>query len=143
MKVFISSTYKDLIEYRAAAIRAVEGTNYQAGKMEVFCARPDDPLVACLKEVEQSHLFIGIYALHYGFTPDGANISITEMEYLHARELGKEIYCFILDEENQPWLKKLIDDEPGKSKLQDFKKRIQKVHVCNYFTTADNLGAKV
>ncbi|MCK7480955.1 MAG: DUF4062 domain-containing protein [Candidatus Moduliflexus flocculans] len=39
MKVFISSTYKDFIEYRAAAIRAVEGTNYQASKMEVFGAR--------------------------------------------------------------------------------------------------------
>ncbi len=44
MKVFISSTYKDLIDYRAAAIRAVEGTNYQASKMEVFGARPDEPL---------------------------------------------------------------------------------------------------
>ncbi len=89
MKVFISSTYKDLIDYRAAAIRAVEGTNYQASKMEVFGARPDEPLDACLKEVEESELFIGIYALRYGFIPEGADISITEMEYLHAKKLGK------------------------------------------------------
>src|SRR6185295_14509576 len=126
MKVFISSTYKDLIEYRAAAIRAVEGTSYQAVKMEVFGARPDEPLGACLKEVEASDLFVGIYALRYGFNPDGAETSITEMEYVHAKKLGKEIYCFLLDEENQPWLKKWIDGEPGKSKLEDFKKRIQK-----------------
>ncbi len=86
MKVFISSTYKDLIDYRAAAIRAVEGTNYQASKMEVFGARPDEPLDACLKEVEESDLFIGIYALRYGYIPEGADISITEMEYLHAQE---------------------------------------------------------
>lgn len=143
MKVFISSTYKDLIEYRAASIRAVEGTNYQASKMEVFGARPDEPLDACLKEVEESELFIGIYALRYGFIPEGAEVSITEMEYLHAKKLGKPIYCFLLDEENQPWLKKWIEGEPGKAKLENFKKRIQKVHVCDYFTTPDDLRAKV
>ncbi len=143
MKVFVSSTYKDLVEYRAAAIRAVEGTNYQASKMEVFGARPDEPLDACLKEVEESELFIGIYALRYGFIPEGADISITEMEYVHAKKLGKTIYCFLLDEENQPWLKKWIEGEPGKSKLENFKQRIQKVHVCDYFTTPDDLRAKV
>ena len=87
MKVFISSTYKDLIDYRIAAIRAVEGTNYQASKMEVFGARPDEPSNGCLKEVEKSDLFIGIYALRYGFVAEGADISITEMEYVHARKL--------------------------------------------------------
>ena len=51
MKVFTSSTYKDLIEYRAAAIEAVEGTSYQAVKMEVFGARSEEPLKACLEEI--------------------------------------------------------------------------------------------
>jgi hypothetical protein len=106
MKVFISSTYKDLKEYRSSAIHAVEGTNYQAGKMEVFGARSNEPTKACLKEVEESGIFIGLYALRYGFVPDDSDISITEMEYAHAEKLGKEIYCFLLDDESQPWLKK-------------------------------------
>src|SRR6185503_19897171 len=130
MKVFISSTYKDLIDYRAAAIRAVEGTNYQASKMEVFGARPDEPLDACLKEVEKSDLFIGIYALRYGFVIEGADVSITEREYIHASELGRPIYCFLLDVENQPWLTRWNEGEPGKTKLENFKKRIQKQQVC-------------
>jgi len=79
-----------------------------------------------LKEVEESDLFIGIYALRYGIVSDGEEISITEMEYLHAKILGKPIYCFLLDEENQPWLKKWIEGEPGESRLKDFKKQIQK-----------------
>jgi hypothetical protein len=74
MKVFISSTYKDLIEYRAAAIRAVEGTNYQASKMEVFGARSDEPLNACLKEVEESDFFLGIYTHRYGYVPVGRRL---------------------------------------------------------------------
>ena len=143
MIVFISSTYKDLIDYRAAAIRAVEGTSYQAVKMEVFGARSEEPLDACLKEIEQSNLFIGIYAFRYGFIPEGTDISITEMEYLHAKKIGKPIYCFLLDEEKQPWLKKWIEGEPGESRLRDFKKRIQKDHICAFFTTPDDLGMKV
>jgi tetratricopeptide (TPR) repeat protein len=143
MKVFISSTYKDLIEYRAAAIRAVEGTNYQASKMEVFGARPDEPLDACLKEVEESDFFLGIYAHRYGYVPANSEISITEMEYVHARKLGKTIYCFVIDEENQPWLPKFIEGEPGASKLKDFKRRIQTDHVCAFFTSAEDLGMKV
>lgn len=143
MKVFISSTYKDLIDYRAAAIRAVEGTNYQASKMEVFGARPDEPLDACLKEVEESDFFLGIYAHRYGYIPAGSEISITEMEYVHARKLGKTIYCFVIDEENQPWLPKFMEGEPGASKLKDFKRRIQTDHVCAFFTSAEDLGMKV
>jgi len=143
MKVFISSTYKDLTDYRKAAIRAVEGTNYQTGKMEVFGARSEEPVEACLKEVEQSEIFIGIYALRYGHIPDGSDISITEMEYAHAKKLGKEIYCFLLDDENQPWLKKWIEGDPGKSKLESLKQRVQKHHTCEYFTNPDDLRAKV
>jgi len=143
MKVFISSTYEDLINYRAAAIEAVEGTSYQALKMEVFGARPDGPKEACLKEIEQSNLFIGIYAHRYGYVPDGGEISITEMEYLHAKKLDKPIYCFVVDEDNQPWLPKWIEDKPGKSKLQDFKNRIQTNHIVAFFTTPDDLGKKV
>jgi len=143
MKVFISSTYKDLIDYRAAAIEAVEGTSYQAVKMEVFGARSDEPLKACLQEIEQSDLFVGIYAHRYGYVPDDSDISITEMEYLHAKKLSKPIYCFVIDDENQPWLPKWIDDEPGKSKLKDFKSRVQTDHIVSFFTTPDDLGMKV
>jgi len=143
MKVFISSTYKDLIEHRAAAIRAVEGTNYQASKMEVFGARPDEPLEACLKEVAESDFFLGIYAHRYGYIPAGSEISITEMEYAHARKLGKTIYCFVIDEDNQPWLPKFIEGEPGASKLKDFKKGIQTDHDCAVFTSPEDLGMKV
>ena len=63
MKVFISSTYKDLIDYRVAAIRAVEGTNYQASKRKSLACDPDEPSWnARLKEVEESDFFLGIYA---------------------------------------------------------------------------------
>src|SRR6185503_10332724 len=36
-----------------------------------------------------------------------------------------------------------IEGEPGKTKLGDFKKRIQQQHACDYFTTPDDLRARV
>ena len=113
MKVFISSTYKDLIDYRAAAIRAVEGTNYQASKMEVFGARPDEPLDACLKEVEESDLFIGIYAHRYGYIPEGSDISITEMEYIHAKKLGNPFIVLLSMKKTNPGFQNGSKTNPG------------------------------
>ncbi|MBL0345233.1 hypothetical protein [Candidatus Villigracilis affinis] len=55
-------------------------------------------------------------------------ISITDMEYgftAQRCELRQEQYFFVIDEENQPWLPKFMEGEPGASKLKDFKRRIQ------------------
>ena len=36
MKIFLSSTYADLIEYRQAAAEALERLDQQVGRMEIF-----------------------------------------------------------------------------------------------------------
>jgi hypothetical protein len=41
------------------------------------------------------------------------------------------------------WLPKWIEEEPGKSKLKNFKKRIQTNHIVAFFTAPDDLGMKV
>jgi hypothetical protein len=61
MKVFLSSTKKDLIEHRKAAHDALEQLSLHVIWMEAFGARPIDSTTACLNEVEESNLFVGIY----------------------------------------------------------------------------------
>jgi hypothetical protein len=77
MKVFISSTYTDLVLYREAVVDAVERLGHQAGKMEVFGARPVGAQEVCRKEREECDLFIGVYAHRYGFVPPDSQASIT------------------------------------------------------------------
>ncbi len=60
MKVFLSSTYIDLIEHRKAAHVALEQLGLHVIGMESFGARPEDSTTACLKEVKESDLFVGI-----------------------------------------------------------------------------------
>ena len=78
MKVFISSTYKDLVNHRALVSEAVERLGEQGVRMEVFGARTGEPTKACVKEVEECDLFVGIYAYRYGYVPKGSEFSINK-----------------------------------------------------------------
>jgi len=67
MKVFISSTYDDLKDHRKAAHDELERLGLHVIWMEAFGARPMESTEACLKEIEECDLFVGIYAHRYGY----------------------------------------------------------------------------
>lgn len=142
MRIFLSSTYIDLVAYRAAAARALEQLGQQVGRMEVFGARPNEPVEACLGEIDKCSIFVGIYAHRYGFTPAGSQDSITEQEFNHARHRGKQVFCFIADE-SHPWPPQFVDNGIARERLQEFKKHIRDYYVVSTFTTEDNLASHV
>lgn len=142
MKIFLSSTYKDLIGHREVAARAIERLGQQGIRMEVFGARPVEATNACLEEIADCDALIGIYAHRYGYVPCGQLKSITEQEYDFAMENNKPTFCFIVDED-YPWPPKFIEAEPGRQQLQAFLKRIQATVVTEIFTNPDDLAFKV
>jgi hypothetical protein len=142
MKTFLSSTYVDLANHRKAAAEAVERLGHQVGHMEVFGARPEEPSDVCLSEIDECDLFVGIYAHRYGYVPDGSHLSITESEFDHARKNNKPAFCFLVDEDH-PWPPKMIEKEPGRSKLSNFKAKIGSRLARDTFTTPDDLAYKV
>ena len=75
MKVFLSSTFKDLASYRKVTTEALERLGSQIDRMEIFGARADDATQASLKDLEESDLFVGIYAHRYGYIPIGSTSS--------------------------------------------------------------------
>lgn len=143
MKVFLSSTYLDLIEHRKAATESLERLGHQVGRMEIFGAQPEEPTKVCYLEVEACDLFVGLYAHRYGNIPSaGSSLSITELEFQRARKHNKPIFCFLVDE-NHPWPPKMIEEEPGKSKLRAFKARISDTLVRDSFTTPEDLAFRI
>jgi hypothetical protein len=142
MKVFISSTYRDLVDHRRAVADAVERLGLQLERMESFGARPEEPLHACLAEVEDSELFVGIYAHRYGYIPVDATVSITEVEFEHALAHRRPTFCFFLDD-SYPWPDEFVEKEPGRTKLATFRDRVQKLVVRDLFTTPEVLGSRV
>lgn len=142
MKIFLSSTCVDLIEYRQAAIKVLEQLGNQVVRMENFGARPVEPSVACLSEIENCELFVGIYAHRYGYIPDGSPVSITEAEFRHARKHKKPTFCFEVDAEYS-WPPEMIESEPGRTKLIALKQEIDSRYSRATFTTPDNLASKI
>jgi len=140
MKVFLSSTYIDLIEHRKAAHDALEQLGLHVIGMESFGARPEDSTTACLKEVKESDLFVGIYAHRYGYIPKDATASITEQEFDYAKKLGKPIFGFIVDDEFI-WHQKYWEHDKT-DKLNTFLSKVKKQPV-EFFTTPDNLASGI
>ena len=58
MKVFISSTYQDLTDYRKKAAEAIERLGQQGVRMEVFGARPEGATEVCRDEIDASDVFV-------------------------------------------------------------------------------------
>ena len=140
MKVFLSSTYNDLIEHRRAAHDSLEQLGLHVIWMEAFGARPVESTKACLGEIDECELFVGIYAHRYGYIPEGSDVSITEQEFLHAKSKGKPIFCFIVHEDH-PWSPKFVEYQK-KENLESFLNHVKKQPI-KFFTTPENLANSI
>lgn len=142
MSVFMSSTSRDLKEHRAAVREALLDAGYHPVDMADFGARTEGARTACLDEVGEADLFLGIYAWRYGFVPEGTPTSITEQEFDEARRLGKPCFCFVVDETHE-WPAELREEGAGAELIKAFKARIDAELVRTTFTTPDNLSRQV
>lgn len=141
MKVFLSSTFIDLIDYRKVAIVALEKLGQQVDRMEIFNASPSKPSEVSFNELEQCDLFVGIYAHRYGSIPKGKDLSITELEYDYARDLGLQCFCFLV-QEDYPWIPKMIQ-KGTQTKLKKFKKKIKDDLTIETFQSSGDLALKI
>ena len=62
MRVFLSSTYEDPVDYRMKAPSAIERLGQQGIRMEVFGARPFQATAACLSEIDECDAMVGLCA---------------------------------------------------------------------------------
>src|SRR6185436_5740256 len=90
--------------------------------MENFGALDERPRDACIQLVrEETDVFVGIYAYRYGTIPPGDEYSITEQEYIAARNRRLPMYVYDVDRDYR-WRASL--KEPGvEAKLAAFKAR--------------------
>jgi len=140
MKVFLSSTYLDLIEHRKAVVNSLRTMGEEVKHMEIFGARDEEPTEASLEELDKCDVLVGVYAYRYGTVPKGTKTSVTEQEYLQAAKKGIPILVFVVDE-NHPWPPKSMDK--SLIKINKFKSKATKEHAPEYFTSPDNLAHKV
>ena len=166
MRIFVSSSFEDLKEHRAAAIRVLR----QLGlAMEDIIAASTAPLSKVIDMVDRSDAYVGVFAWRYAYIPGKAatsgmpaqppiavadakygDTSITHYEYLRAVERKLPIMAFPLDE-HCPWPPHLIDgfdvarqDAPANADaIRALRLQRQKERVVSWFTTPTDLEARV
>jgi tetratricopeptide (TPR) repeat protein len=141
-KVMISSTARDLPEHRRAVEVACERQGMFTVKMEDLPAMDADAIEASLGMVEDADFYVGVFAHRYGYVPDGHDISVTEMEYNRAVELGKPLLIFFMHEDH-PVKASDVETGPGAEKLKAFKNRVGKDRVAGFFKSVDDLRGLV
>jgi len=144
--VYVSSTYVDLKEHRAALKVALEGAGFDVECMEKYSAFDEPPLEHCLADVAASDVYVLLVAHRYGYRPpkdNPENRSITHLEYEEAgRHSGKPRLAFMMDPYH-PWPPPLVDDGEAKRDLLAFRAVLEKSHGVERFTTADQLSTLV
>jgi hypothetical protein len=139
--VFISSTSYDLADYRQATIEVCNRLKMNPIAMEFFEAMGVGATAGSKRKLDESTLYIGIFAHRYGYIEAGYTQSVTEIEFDYAGELGLDRLCFLVDPA-YPWSPEAIEFAQM-DKLTAFKKRINTSLIRAYFTDVNDFKAKL
>ncbi|PXA71751.1 DUF4062 domain-containing protein [Cryobacterium arcticum] len=108
LRVFISSTLKELAPERKSARIAVERLHLAPVMFELG-ARPHPPRDLYRAYLDQSNIFVGIYGDRYGWVAPTETVSGLEDEFNLSGSLPKLIYIRETDGEREPRLNDLLD----------------------------------
>ena len=139
-RIYVSSTFSDLKEYREQVRTALRSMHHNDIAMEYYGASDERPVDKCLRDVEGCELYIGIFALRYGFIPPGYDRSITELEFRKAREKGIPCLLFLAEEATWPFSKAELEALP---KVMALRQELKVERTVAFFNTPDDLRAKV
>ncbi|AUC23916.1 hypothetical protein BTO15_18270 [Polaribacter sejongensis] len=140
-QVFVSSTYKDLIEERQHVIHALLELDCIPAGMELFPATDEDAWSLIKEVIDSCDYYVLIISGKYGSVgPKG--ISYTEMEYDYAVETGKPIICFLHSQTDELPASKIEKKEDINIKLESFKDKVKSRH-CKFYNSPEDLGGKV
>lgn len=143
IRVFISSTWKDLEEERALVLEAVRYLQFQHIAMEYFGADPRESIDVCLEKVRGSNIYVGIVGHRYGKIVEETGKSYTQMEYEEAMRKGLPCLIYLRSDEF-PIPPKFMEKDPKLiTKLEEFKSVLKKRHTPSYFNDGNDLTIKV
>src|SRR5258708_4596507 len=142
MKVFLSSTGRDLKAYREAAFRAIQGLGLLCVRMEDFhgpAAKIED---FDDQRIAECDLFVIILGHLHGTCPEGSDKSYTELEYETAVKLDKPRFLFVAHED-LPLPPSLRERDVKYARQRTFREQAVKGVIRDTFTSPEDLAARV
>jgi WD40 repeat protein len=142
-KVFLSSTSRDLADYREAVHRALDGLGlFQLIKMEDFGARDANAKELCARRVRESDLLVGLMGHYYGSCPPGEAVSFTELEYRTAKDAGLPRLMFAAPDDF-PIPASLRESDASFARQQALRCEVMTERVVAAFDTPEKLASAV
>jgi hypothetical protein len=141
LRIYVSSTYSDLLDERRTAKDAIFGLAHFPVGMEEYAASDERPLDRCLRDVRSCHAYVGIVAWKYGYRPQGGQKSITQLEYEEAAAHKIPRYVFLLHDD-APWppTRMPYEEQPP---IKAFRDMLRSELLISYFRDTSGLGRAV
>lgn len=141
-QVFISSTYNDLIEERAAVTQCLLKMDCIPVGMEQFPASDMSQMDYIKMMLDDCDYYVLILAGRYG-SLDSDGVGFTEKEYNYAKEKGIPIMSFVTQDIGKLTSEKCEKNDEYRRKLEDFRQKVCKDKLVNFYTNCESLQAAV
>jgi hypothetical protein len=141
-QVFISSTFRDLVEERQDVLRSVLDMGHIPSGMEIFPAADVEQFEYIKKIIDECDYYVLIVGARYG-SVDSAGVSFTEKEYHYAVSEKKTVLAFIHRDVGSIPTNKTDSDPALQSKLDMFRAEVVKGRLVQSWTAKEELKAKV
>lgn len=140
-QIFISSTYKDLIEERQKVTQAILKLYHFPIGMEMFHADDKKQWCQIKNTIDMSDYYVLIVGRYCGTLIEDEGISYTEKEYDYAISKGIPVLSFIISNDAK---KESYGVESSKQQraLKKFIKKVKKL-PCEFWHTPDQLAYQV
>jgi diadenosine tetraphosphate (Ap4A) HIT family hydrolase len=155
-QVMVSSTYKDLQTHRAMLIESVHKHKLYANVMEHDDAKvTQDVIASSINMVRDSAAYILLIGSNYGQIPldsvrNPDQVSITELEFKEAQELGRPTLLFIMGDSHPVAMGNVEKSRKNERKLKAFCKRAKRAspggkvnRVYAVFESLEEFRAKI
>ncbi|MET8157808.1 DUF4062 domain-containing protein [Sphaerisporangium sp. NPDC005289] len=140
-QVFISSTYRDLVEERREIMQALLELDCMPAGMELFPATNVDAWTLIKRVIDDCDYYLLVLGNRYGSLSD-EGISYTEKEYDYALATGKPIVSFLHENPTSLPVSRSEVDMALADKLEHLKAKVQK-KLVKFWRTPEQLGSVV
>lgn len=142
-QIFISSTYKDLIEEREEAVKAILLMDNIPSGMEMFSALDNEQFEVIKKVIDLCDYYVLIIGKKYGTINKKTGLSYTEMEYDYAVEKEIPVLVFAINEDIKLSESKIEKNKSSIEKLKSFRKKAMNNRLAVVWDNKTDLSEKI
>lgn len=131
-RIFISSTTKDLAQYRRLAEDVILRVGMLPVGMERFPAEPMPPLDVIKAKLRDCDACVSIIGFRYGDAPPDSTVSYTHLEYLEARRLHIPTITLLMSK-NHPTTFEHVDRGSSGERNEKFRNQLMSEQTVGLF----------